>query len=220
LAGKITNRNKWFIAFIFVFLVAFAAPTWVAQDWAWFSHDWGASVYVVLTAGMWLAATGFVDVDKPRGAPDLANRLIPLGLILAVPVAVWDWSVGFARSLPDRLANLAVGLGLCAIVLGFSARAALGQAYSPRGATQEQSRLVRVGPYRLVRHPLYLAALLWCAGWPLLIKSLVGALTALVFVLPAIWVRIRAEEQELIRVFGEAYREYQDKTWRLIPWIY
>lgn len=152
---------------------------------------------------MWLIATGMVDVTKPRAAPDIANRIIPLGLILSVPVAVFDKGRGFARFFPDGLGILAVGVGLSAIVLGLSARRALGQAYTPRGAAQEKTQMVRQGPYLWIRHPLYLAAILWSIGWPLLLKSLLGCLAALAFILPAVLIRIQGEEEALLRVLGE-----------------
>ncbi|MBU1661527.1 MAG: isoprenylcysteine carboxylmethyltransferase family protein [Chloroflexi bacterium] len=215
-----TNTTKWFIAVPFAFFVAFVIPPLITQDWVWFTNDWGEIIYVILTAGMWLIATSFVDVKKPREAPDLANRLIPFGLILSVPVSVADRLWGLVKFIPDGLVLLAVGIGLFTIVLGISARKALGQAYSPRGAAQEQTHLIRQGPYRWVRHPLYLAAILWCIGWPLFLKSLFGSLTALAFIIPALLIRINSEEQELIRVLGEDYRKYKDDTWRLLPFIY
>ena len=165
-------------------------------------------------------ATSFVDVEKPREAPDVANRLIPFGLILSIPVSIVDRLWGLAKSLADGVVVLAVVMSLFAIVLGISARTALGQAYSPRGAAQEQMNLIRQGPYKYIRHPLYFAAILWCIGWPLFIKSLFGSLAALALIIPALRIRINDEEQELVRVFGEDYRKYQEETWRLLPFIY
>jgi protein-S-isoprenylcysteine O-methyltransferase Ste14 len=215
-----TNITKWFIAVPFAFFVAFVIPALITQDWVWFVNDWGAVIYVMLTAGMWLIATSFVDVRKPRQAPDVANRLIPMGLLLSIPVSVADRLWGLAKFVPDGLVILAAVIGLSAIVLGISARNTLGQAYSPRGAAQEQTQLIRQGPYQWIRHPLYLAAILWCSGWPLFLRSLFGSLAALAFVVPALRIRMHVEEQQLVQVFGEDYRKYQKETWRLFPFIY
>jgi protein-S-isoprenylcysteine O-methyltransferase Ste14 len=215
-----SNVTKWFIALPFAFFVAFVIPALITRDWVWFTNDWGAVIYVILTAGMWLMATSFVDVEKPREAPDVANRLIPFGLILSIPVSIVDRLWGLAKSLADGVVVLAVVMSLFAFVLGISARITLGKAYSPRGAAQEQMNLIRQGPYKYIRHPLYFAAILWCIGWPLFIKSIFGSLAALAFIIPALRVRINDEEQELVRVFGEDYRKYQEETWRLLPFIY
>jgi protein-S-isoprenylcysteine O-methyltransferase Ste14 len=67
---------------------------------------------------------------------------------------------------------------------------------------------------------MYLSAILWAFGWPLLVASLPGGLVALLFILPAILIRVRSEERELARIHGDQFEEYKKKTWRLIPGIY
>jgi len=75
------------------------------------------------------------------------------------------------------------------------------------------------GPYRYVRHPIYLAMDLWAAGsalacpWPL---TLVG--TAIVLVGGDL--RGRAEEALLLSAFGDEYRAYAAKVSRFVPGIY
>jgi hypothetical protein len=85
-----TNITKWFVAIPFAACVSLVIPALVAGNPLWFLDHWTDTLYVSLSAGMWLIATAFVDVKRPRGSPDLANLLIPLGLILSVPLSVWD----------------------------------------------------------------------------------------------------------------------------------
>jgi protein-S-isoprenylcysteine O-methyltransferase Ste14 len=58
------------------------------------------------------------------------------------------------------------------------------------------------------------------AGWALVFRSTIGLLlTAAMCGL--IIARIRAEEDFLVREFGDQYRVYQRNTrWRLLPFIY
>jgi protein-S-isoprenylcysteine O-methyltransferase Ste14 len=79
--------------------------------------------------------------------------------------------------------------------------------------------LVTIGPYRWVRHPLYLSALLLlfsiCLAfrdWILLGYFLVGAIIFRLLVIPA-------EEKQLLAAFGEEYESYQSRTGTLLPWI-
>ena len=215
-----TNWTKWLIAVPFALLIGVAVPALVAGDWLWFLDGWQDTLFTGLTTGMWLVATAFVNVDRPRGRRDRANILMPLGLILAVPVAVWDRLHGPGRLAPEAMSILAVGLGLAAIVLGVAARRALGQAYTPRPGAGPDQALVRRGPYRYIRHPLYLVALIWVAAWPLIVGSIVAPIIALVLVLPAVVGRIRSEEAELLRVHGRAHAAYCQQSWRLIPFVY
>ena len=215
-----TNRTKWLIALPFAFLIAFALPALLAGEWLWFGGDWAEIVFVTLTAGMWIGATAFVDVNRPRAPRDRTDGLIPLALILAVPTAVIDRLYGVASRLPPMMVFIGLFVCAAAIVLGLSARATLGQAYQPRTSVRSGGQLVSWGPYKWVRHPMYTAALLWCVGWPLIISSIIGALVTLVIMIPALARRITREEADLRREFGVEYECYSANTWRLIPFIY
>lgn len=215
-----TNLTKWLVAVPFALVVALLIPALVAGNLLWFCRHWTDALYGILSAGMWLVATAFVDVKRPRGSRDLANRLLPLGLVLSVPLAVWDRTHWIAATLPFTVSLIGILIGLVAIVLGVATRAALGRSYSPRPGHSGRGALVQDGPYRWIRHPLYLAALLWIVGWPLIISSFLGSLIPLILIAPAIWKRIIAEEEELLRVYGDEYAQYLARTWRLLPWVY
>jgi protein-S-isoprenylcysteine O-methyltransferase Ste14 len=215
-----TNQSKWIIAIPFALIVSILIPSLITSKLLWFLEYWADTLYVMFSGGMWLVATAFVDLNRPRGSPDLANRLIPIGLILSVPISVWDRSNWFASDLPSFVDLIGVFISIVAIVLGLLAKQSLGPSYSPRASHDIGSLLVLRGPYRWIRHPLYLAAILWVVGWPLIISSILGIFVGLCFVLPAIYKRMIAEEEELHRVYGEEYAEYQGKTWRLVPFVY
>ena len=78
--------------------------------------------------------------------------------------------------------------------------------------------LQTTGPYRLVRHPLYL-------GWVLMVfgaarmtgdRLAFAAMTSAYLIVAVPW-----EERSLERLFGDAYRRYQaDVRWRIIPYVY
>ena len=76
--------------------------------------------------------------------------------------------------------------------------------------------LVTRGLYRLVRHPLYTAGLLFLWLSP---QATVNSFT--LYVGATIYILIGAyfEERKLLREFGAAYAEYKSKTPMLIPWV-
>ena len=80
-----------------------------------------------------------------------------------------------------------------------------------------KERLVVRGPYKVVRHPMYLAVLLSIVGWGLMLD-----LTFLLFAaaLALMWfnyVVMPYEEKELLALFGGDYEEYMKRVRRLLP---
>lgn len=90
---------------------------------------------------------------------------------------------------------------------------------SPMVGFEKTTRLVTVGAYRYIRHPLY-SSLLFLA-WGIFFKDPSGvagllALVAALFLLGA----ARAEEAENVRFFGPAYEAYMVRTKRFIPYLF
>ena len=80
---------------------------------------------------------------------------------------------------------------------------------------RQNARLVTTGPYALVRHPMYLAVLLFAAGFALGWRGLAHAAA---FALLAVVLHVKAsrEERLLARKFPE-YRDYAARTARIVP---
>ena len=79
--------------------------------------------------------------------------------------------------------------------------------------------LVTTGIYQYIRHPIYGSLFFLCWGFFFKKPSVLGfifASLATVFLMLAALV----EEIECIRYFGNQYREYMDRTKRLIPFIW
>lgn len=81
----------------------------------------------------------------------------------------------------------------------------------------ESRTLTLDGPYRIVRHPVYLGEVISGVGLVLALPSWFGLLLLLSFV-GAQLIRIHFEEKLLAREHPE-YAEYAGKTKRLLPWV-
>lgn len=94
---------------------------------------------------------------------------------------------------------------------------ALAANWSDQPRLMRGQELVRAGPYRWIRHPMY-AAFLLILGSTLLISAnwLVGLSWLIAVGLDAV-VRIRYEERVLEERFGREYQAYRATTGRLFP---
>jgi protein-S-isoprenylcysteine O-methyltransferase Ste14 len=88
-----------------------------------------------------------------------------------------------------------------------------------RAAIDSHHQLATGGPFRLLRHPIYMGLNLLALGSAIWIPT---AVVWTAFALMAIGsdLRARAEEALLKQVFGPSYREYTARTRRFVPGIY
>ena len=84
----------------------------------------------------------------------------------------------------------------------------------------DDHEVVRVGPYRFIRHPGYAGALLGMLGIGVGLGNWLSVLALLVIPIAALAVRIRVEEATLVSALGEQYRAYARQTSGLIPGVW
>jgi protein-S-isoprenylcysteine O-methyltransferase Ste14 len=84
---------------------------------------------------------------------------------------------------------------------------------------ERTTKLVTVGAYRYIRHPLYSSLLFLTWGAFFKVPSWVGGLLALSATLLLV-VTARIEEGENARFFGPAYEAYRKRTKMFIPFLF
>lgn len=88
----------------------------------------------------------------------------------------------------------------------------------PQGQIENTTRLVIIGAYRYIRHPLY-ASLLYLA-WGIFFKnpSLLGASLAIATTAFLV-ATARVEEAENLHKFGDEYAQYMRRTKMFVPFL-
>jgi len=176
---------------------------------------------------LWLVFSIYWSLAAKDSAPTKASEsvwsrqlhllLVNAGLLLLIlPVH------GLTRRfLPASQFFVVLGLLIQAafVLLAIWGRRHLGNNWSGEVRIAVQHRLVRTGPYRLIRHPIYTAVLGMCCGTALVCGE-IHALIALVAVTLAYWRKIRLEEQVLGKTFGAEFHAYRRDTWALVPLLY
>ena len=111
-------------------------------------------------------------------------------------------------------------LALAGAALVLRSRAELHAAWSLVPQADHSTGLVTTGPYRLVRHPIYLGLILLALGQALAFSNWFAGAILLVGIVPTFAWRAGAEETLLSRTFGERYVLYRRQTKRIIPRLF
>lgn len=179
-------------------------------------------------------ATGsLIEIDRHTQPWVWLTNLFNLFFLLAVnPAAAVLLIAGRLEALdPTHLAIgrplLVAGIeifGMILYLLGFGlmawALAILGSSYQLGGSPPRAADvLVQAGPYRLIRHPMYTAALSIALGLTLLTQSLLFLAVFCVY-LGLILNLVPIEETELQRAYPDQYGAYRESAKKLIPFIY
>jgi protein-S-isoprenylcysteine O-methyltransferase Ste14 len=174
----------------------------------------------ILFAVVWLISAFNRKQTKQRESP--GQRLT-----YVLPI-VFAWLIlkGFqvprgllrARFLPDTptIAWIGVVLAAMGIAFAFWARFHLGSNWSGVVTLKENHELIRTGPYRTVRHPIYSGILLGLLGTAVAMGE-IRALVALAIIWVSFYIKARREESLLAREFGPNFAVHRQHTGMFFP---
>jgi protein-S-isoprenylcysteine O-methyltransferase Ste14 len=110
------------------------------------------------------------------------------------------------------------GVVLTAVGVGFAiwARAHLGKYWSGNVTIREDHRLIRKGPYKYIRHPIYTGILLALIGTALVVGEWRAAMGVIVILLGFVN-KARKEESFLRAQFGAEFEEHRRATGFFLP---
>jgi len=185
---------------------------------------------VTYWAGVWLQARrirhqiGHSPNVAPRGTKE---QLLWTGWILvAISWMAQPFLAGGDEAWPGlrlypggvRFSTSVIGLSLLAA--GYAGTlwcyAAMGRTWRMGIDRSEKTALVTHGPYRWVRHPIYLFQVVMLLGVVLLLPTGVSVGMVLLH-LACVGLKLADEEAHLARVHGLDYQDYVARTGRLLP---
>jgi protein-S-isoprenylcysteine O-methyltransferase Ste14 len=145
-----------------------------------------------------LQSVGFAIVWWWHGRP-------PIPVMPASHLAQW------------AIALAAVVLAFASVLFAVAAIGTLGKQWSLVARVVEGHLLVRSGPYRFVRHPIYLAMMGLLVATGIAFGTLPGIGLAVVVYLWGTWLRVRFEERLLLAKFGDSYARYVQEVPAILP---
>jgi protein-S-isoprenylcysteine O-methyltransferase Ste14 len=151
------------------------------------------------------------------GVAHMFPMVVAMLLIMPIPLPL-----GFLndRTIPGGPTTHWIAAALVAVGLAFSAwgRVHLGRNWSGTVTIKSDHELIRSGPYRIVRHPIYSGALLAVVGTSVERGDWRGPLALLILFI-ALWRKLQHEELWLGESFGKDYAKYRSEVSALIPLV-
>jgi protein-S-isoprenylcysteine O-methyltransferase Ste14 len=167
-----------------------------------------------------LAALERTGVAERESDWSRMSYVLPLLLVIVLMIGPgWPPWLDY-RLIRGGWIRYSIGVGMVTAGLAFTvwARRVLGRNWSGRIAIKSGQQLVRAGPYRYIRHPIYTGGLLAILG-SAAASGRVSGFLAFCLACAALLHKIRIEERWLMREFGDQYREYRGVSWMLVPYL-
>lgn len=117
--------------------------------------------------------------------------------------------------LPAWINQLGAGLVLLAVLIRIWSQVTLKSQWAADLSLDKEHSLITTGPYRFVRHPMYMCYFPAAIGFLLATSNLLIGTLSLLYLGVSI-LRIPDEEKLLLAAFGDRYRQYQTKTPRRV----
>ncbi|MEA2737113.1 MAG: hypothetical protein QOH05_420 [Acetobacteraceae bacterium] len=213
----------WFVVMAAILFGAAGSWDW-PQAWIFLAESWISACIV----GVWLARhdPALLEARLSRFHPDQKpwDRIFLVGAIIGYLGWITLIALDAGRFRWSRTPLPAQGLGFlliasCMALVWLVFRSNSFAAPQVRLQADRGQRVITGGPYRIVRHPMYAAALLYFIGVPLLLGSLWGLLPIPIFV-AALGARAVGEER-MLRQALPGYDDYARRVrFRLVPGVW
>lgn len=125
-----------------------------------------------------------------------------------------------AYSFRPAQAWLGVLFAIAALFLFQMTHRALGRNWSVSLQLRKDHQLITTGIYRKIRHPMYTAFWLWAIAQACLLPNWFAGFAGLVGFGILFFGRIGREERMMLQTFGDDYRNYMSRTYRVIPLLF
>jgi protein-S-isoprenylcysteine O-methyltransferase Ste14 len=147
----------------------------------------------------------------------LFRSIIPAVLI----VSVFIYFSRFGQYEPFTIIFL---LGYLLIITGLIVRwiavLSLGKAFTVKVSILKDQSLKTDGIYKKIRHPSYTGFLMYYLGLGLIMQNWICLSILTIAPLVVVLLRIKQEELVLSGHFGDQYKAYTQKTWKLFPYLF
>jgi protein-S-isoprenylcysteine O-methyltransferase Ste14 len=158
-----------------------------------------------------------VYISRDKGSLWWLYGLITVGYALSFAIGatkigrVYSWNTFFA---------IGMTLFLIGLLIRINSILTLRQYFTYSVAKVQNQKIISTGLYKFIRHPGYLGQLIIFMGISISISNWLSIILMIVPVTLGYLYRIKVEEKFMADQFGEDYKNYQERTKKIIPMVY
>ena len=208
-------------------LVLLTLWLWAAGRWDWFWPWLATAMFVVFDVIVAMICDPGLLAERtkpPAGAKQWDRPYVILAAVVlpifAGVVAGLDFRYGWAPEVSvmvQWIATVLFAVGFA--IVGWSMWANSYFSAVVRIQSDRGHRVIVAGPYKFVRHPGYVGAILFTVAMPVMFGSLWGAIPAIVAAV--VYVLRTKREDDTLQAELEGYRDFTQKTrYRLLPGVW
>ncbi|MFX1574874.1 MAG: methyltransferase family protein [Promethearchaeota archaeon] len=223
--GKEVSKGKFIVIVTFVTFMLGLGMFIPANDFLWV-EAWIVLIlfYVFFINNILYFSKHDPDLIQKRSKPEFKKKwdkivtfFTSIGFIPIFFVPGLDRQFGWSNVplIVELIGFIAFIIGAIIIFLTMKENSYLSKAVE----IQQGHVVITTGPYKIVRHPMYLGLIIFITGWCLALGSLLS-LIFVAFIVIGLIIRIVFEDK-LLHEELEGYKEYAQKTKKkLIPFIW
>jgi protein-S-isoprenylcysteine O-methyltransferase Ste14 len=168
----------------------------------------------------WLVAARWAS--KAAARPPAREQLLYWALVAGGSVAiVLNFATDFRvmQWMPfDTMEQILFVVALAGLAVTWWARLHLGSLWSGTVTRKAHHKVIKTGPYAIVRHPIYAGISLALIATVLLRPGWLGLLGA-AMIIASFVIKYRLEERFLMQELGPEYKHYKKETPALVPFL-
>jgi protein-S-isoprenylcysteine O-methyltransferase Ste14 len=189
-----------------------------APRWLMFPRGMMIAIALICFFSIYWSAAAKNSAPTQSSESAWSRRLHLIVLNSAVLLLIFPVPGLTRRFLPASRILTAAGLAveIAGILFAFWARRHLGRNWSGEVRIATGHQLIRSGPYKTIRHPIYTGVLAMYAG-VMLVSGQIHALLAFLIITVTYWRKLRLEEKILSENFGPDWDSWRRATWALVP---
>ena len=186
-------------------------------------YNYKSIILIIVAAILWLSQPAFSkeEMYAERSSDNFSIFFILIASCLSVAFSIIEW--GYFTQNKSEI-NFVSIVGLIMLFGGSFIRVwsiyLLGRNFTATVKITKKHELISKGPYKIIRHPSYLGAMIAIVGCSLFLNNIISGFFSFAIMMGAYINRIKIEEKTLENYFGNSYKEYKRNTYRFLPYIW